>query len=398
MRRHYLMVFLCTLFASAATAQTVTIGSQSVNAGAILNSATPPFTLIDLSHPATANGTINYVSVGWGGGSCTGGFKVKILRPAATNTLTTFTLAGERGPFTALAGRNRVQLTPPLDVQKGDLIAVTMLQTFATCGSAKSWFNSGSTTMRLNGDVSSGSFNGFYFRDQALGARGSDTAEVLEGVIAAAGSVQGANGSFFRTSLQIACPYGGQCTGTIAFHPAGTPFSPADQIIPYTVTGQNGTAYTDVVEHMGKSGLGTLDVISNDGFPPLVIARVYNDSGANGTSGFTEEMIRPADFLRAGDVAILVTPLDTGAFRMNIGVRTLSNAANITIQYADGTVLTKDFPANTFNQLTLAQFGDPAPVPSQQIAIIVNSGELALYASTTDNKTNDSSARFAKRE
>lgn len=394
-----LRISLCILLALPVAAQTVTIGSQAVTAGTALSTAATPFTLVDLSHPATANGSIAYVSVMWVGGSCSSGFKVKFLRPSASNALGNFTLVAERGPFNVQAGRNRVQLTPPVDVEKGDLLAIVMLTPVSTCGSASSSLISNSVVMRLTGDVTVGNLNGIYLRDNALAARGTDTSSVLEGVIAAAGSLPGANGSFFRTSIQLGCPGGGRCNGTLTYHPANAPFSTNDVSIPYTLIGNGAVSFPDIVQTMNQSGLGTLDITSDDGFPPLATARIYNDAGSNGTNGFAEDMIRPADFLKPGDAAILFTPSDLGLFRMSIGVRTLSQNANVSVQFGNGRIsLVKDFPANTFSQVTLNDFGDTDALPNEQISFTVNSGSVAIYASTTDNKTNDSSARFAKRE
>src|SRR6185369_14306240 len=112
-------ILLSILLAIPMAAQNVTAGSQSVTAGPIFNSTPPPYTLIDLSHPATANGSLTAASLGWrGGGPCTGAFKLKVFHPSATNTLTSFTFVGERGPFTAQPGRNHISITPPIDVLK----------------------------------------------------------------------------------------------------------------------------------------------------------------------------------------------------------------------------------------------------------------------------------------
>lgn len=377
-------------------AQSITIGSQSL-AGDVLYGSTPPFTLVDLSHPAAVDGTVNFASVQWNGSNtgCTNAYKVKILHPNSATSLTTFTLVAERGPFTAQPGRNLVSLTPPVAVKKGDLIAVTSLVALNPCGAPVSWLERSASTMLFSGDVSSGSFNGNYRRGEALAARATDTQEVLEGIITAAGSLAGNFGSFFRTSLQIACPGGGTCTGEIVFHPAGVAASPGDQAIPYTVSGSNSVSYDDVVAHMGKSGLGTLDIVSNNGFPPLVTARVYNDQGSSGTSGFTEEMIRTTDVLHPGDLAILVTPADLTNYRVNVGVRTLSSAAKVNVQYGFRSQSDKDFPAYEFQQFSLAGFGDTSPVPNEQIFLFVLSGDVAIYQSITDNKTNDSAIQFA---
>jgi hypothetical protein len=250
--------------------------------------------------------------------------------------------------------------------------------------------------MRIAGDVTSGSFNGFYFRDEAAAARATDTSEVLEGVITAAGSLAGNFGSFFRTSVQVASPGGGTSTGKLIFHPAGVPASATDQAIPYTVSGGNALAFNDIVQQMGKTGLGTIDVISNNGFPPLVTARVYNDT-PTGTSGFTEDMITPREVLRFGDLGILLTPPDLTKFRVNIGVRTFSSPVTINVQYGLRTQSNIDFPANTFRQYSFAELGNATPVENEQIFLSMQSGEAVVYLSTTDNQTNDSSVRFARR-
>ena len=396
--RHKLALLL-SLIALPIAAQNVTVGSQSLS-GTILYNSTPPFTLIDLSHPANVDGTLNYASIFWSGTAtgCTGAFKVKVFHPSSSSTLTTFSLVAERGPFTAQPGRNQVSLTPAIAVQKGDLIGITSFVSRTACGAPVSWLQSNAATLLNSGDVASGSFNGNYRRGEALAVRATDTQEVLEGVVAAAGSLPGNFGSFFRTSLQIACPNGGTCTGQIIFHPAGVPASPSDQAIPYTVSSSAAASYDDIVAHMGKSGLGTLDVVSNNGFPPLVTARIYNDQGASGTSGFTEEMIRTADILHSGDLAILLTPPDLTNYRVNVGVRTLSSGATVNVQYGFRSQSNKDFPANEFQQFALAGFGDTSPIPNEQIFLFVLSGDVAIYQSITDNKTNDSAVIFAKRQ
>jgi len=395
MRTIVLALILASL-ASSLAAQNVVVGTQSLG-GTIAQSANPPFTMIDLSHPAAVDGTMTSASVRWGGKSCTAAFKVKFLRPAPPTTLTTFTLVAERGPFNAVSGKNQLVFTPPVDVHAGDLIAVTSLVTFATCGSPVAIVDSGAAIMRMSGDVTTGSFNGIYQRDESLGARASDTTEILEGVITAAGSLPGNFGSFFRTSVQIASPGGGTSTGKLVFHPAGVAASPNDQALPYTATSGNAISFTDIVQQMGKSGLGTIDVVSNNGFPPIVTARVYNDA-PNGTSGFTEEMITPRDALHFGDTAVLLTPPDLAKFRVNIGVRTFSSPATINVQYGFRSQSNMDFPANTFRQYSLAEFGDTAPLANEQIILTVFNGDAIVYLSTTDNQTNDSSVQFARRQ
>src|SRR5258708_4503684 len=238
--RNITIALLVVCVALTASAQSIVVGTQLLG-GTVGRNSTPPYTLIDLSHPANADGTVTSASVKWFAKSCTGAFKLKFLRPSDPLALTTFTLVAERGPFTALAGRNLLPVSPPVDVKAGDLIAVTALLSFATCGSPTTTLDTGSAVMQIAGDIQSGAFSGTYERGQALAARATDSAEVLEGVIAAAGSLQGNFGSFFRTSLQIANKGGGTSTGKMIFHPAGAPASSNDQAYPSTVSSGNAT-------------------------------------------------------------------------------------------------------------------------------------------------------------
>jgi hypothetical protein len=389
-------VLFISFFAVSAIAQSVVIGSQAPLGGIGFNSQ-PPYTLIDLTHPATADGTLTVVSLKWSFNACTSAFKLKFLRPADQFSLTTFTIVADQGPFNAILGTNQVFLNPPVTVKKGDLIAITALGGLS-CGSPEYAPDPSSVVMQTAGDLQAGAFNfkGTYRRGLALIVRGTDTSEVREGVIAAVGSLAGNFGSYFRTSLQIS-GYG-TSTGTLVFHPAGVPASANDQALPYTV-GAGVTMYiADIVDRMGKSGLGTLDVISNNGNPPIVIARVYNDLGVAGTSGFAEELITSEQMLHPFDYASIMTPPDLTNFRMNIGVRTFASPVTLNIEYGHGGSDAKQFPANTFQQLSLAGFGDTAPTANERILISPIGGDVIVYASTTDNRTNDSSVRFAKRE
>ncbi|HEV7487962.1 MAG TPA: hypothetical protein VGQ65_20005 [Thermoanaerobaculia bacterium] len=386
-----------TCFAVSALAQSVVIGSQAPLGGIGINTQ-PPYTLIDLTHPATADGTLTVVSLKWSSHACTSIFKLKFLRPTDEFSLTTFTVVADQGPFNSVLGTNQVFLNPPVTVKKGDLIAITALGGLATCGSPQITPDPSSVVMQVAGDLQSGAFNfkGTYRRGVALLARGTDTAEVREGVIAAVGSLAGNFGSYFRTSLQIS----GYTTssGILVFHPAGAPSSATDQALPFTVAGGTSTYIPDIVQMMGKSGLGTLDVISNNGNPPLITARVYNDAGVAGTSGFTEELITAEQMLHPFDYTSILTPSDLTNFRMNIGVRTFGSEVTLNIEYGRGGATTKVFPANTFQQYSLADFSGVSPLANERILITTIGGDVVIYASTTDNRTNDSSVRFAKRD
>jgi len=103
---------------------------------------------------------------------------------------------------------------------------------------------------------------------------------------------------------------------------------------------------TDILAVMGLSGVGTMDLVlpvAGSQIPnPIAVVRLYNDGGAAGTSGFTEDLIDPFGerVLLAGATGFLIGPADTSRFRYNIGLRTLSSGASLkaTIHASDGTV------------------------------------------------------------
>src|SRR5688572_28393959 len=127
--RSILVCALVVLDAAAASAQPVVVGGMvSVQSGFIIGFG--PQTFVDLSRPANRNGNLTTASIVWSGvpspASCAAGVRIKILR---RNT-GTFTVVAERGPFAPQVGFFTVALTPPVPVQKGDLLAVVQMQNF----------------------------------------------------------------------------------------------------------------------------------------------------------------------------------------------------------------------------------------------------------------------------
>jgi hypothetical protein len=136
---------------------------------------------------------------------------------------------------------------------------------------------------------------------------------------------------------------------------------------------------------------------------PVVAARIFNDGGAGGTTGFTMSAV-PLDFLlQAGDHGVIFAPADVGRFRMNIGVRTGPSGAvmNVARRNAAGTVvqtLTKVYPATFFEQISGAEFLAATPFgASDSITIQVTAGSAIVYGVTADNTTQDPSIQFATR-
>jgi hypothetical protein len=403
---HKTVAILAFLLVSDLSAQPLTVGTMPTSAPSSVSTvSTAPVSWINLADHATGDGTVNRATVFWSA-ACSGAFKIVFL---TTNTLSTtsYIVRATRGPFNSVAGRNDVTLSPPVTVSRYDLIAVVQLQPFSVCGSPMVESRAGqSFELATNSDVSvSGSVGTSVVRGSGLVlafvAYNSDPQ--LTRVLPAAGAVQG-NGAFFRTSVQLNNQSGSPLTGKLVFHRAGVPATPSDPSLPFSLAPSQTLSYPDVVTTMGTSGLGSLDVLTNGAVPPIVTGRIFSDAGAAGTSGFTEEGLPPGDALQYiySPIGILILPADLTNFRMNIGVRTLEAGATLSVAWysADGTFQGVRngiaYPANYFEQVSVNQFtGSPTLAAGGSLRIQMAAGSAFVYASTTDNRTQDSSMRIA---
>ena len=223
--------------------------------------------------------------------------------------------------------------------------------------------------------------------------------EVLAGHIPVVGSTPGAFESFFKTSLQLLNPGPSTSTGRLVFHPAGTSGDPSDPSLSWTLQPGQLVSYDDVVAALGESGLGSIDVYVGQGQPvPIIITRIFDDAGEDGTSGFTEPLFLPSDLPDQGS-GFLIGPSDTSHFRYNIGIRTLDAPVSVTatVRDSDGNILhsvTRNYRSNYFLQTSAADFLDFSLGDDQSIEIAFTGGGLIVYGATVDNVTNDASAQF----
>ncbi|HEX3582554.1 MAG TPA: hypothetical protein VH087_12380 [Thermoanaerobaculia bacterium] len=398
------LVLLALSLSPTLFAQTVTIGAMP-QTGSTQFTYTPA-TFVDMSHPAATSAAINTATIRWyaSGGTCTNAFKVKFLH---FNTNGTAFVAEERGPFSATRGDVTVQISPPVTVNPGDMIGVTVLQSLDTCGTVQ--FSASEPSQRVwiqqsdigaSGNFSTGSFSW----GLTMGAIGKSATEYLAGVVPAAGATQGV-GAFFRTAMQLT--NGDAATnaiGRLVYHPQGRAASSNDASVSFNLAPGASIAYPDVVTQMGQTGLGSMDVMISQGPLPTVTTRVFSDNGVAGTLGFTEDTFAPEQVLHLAQIAYLTLPADPVNFRMNIGVRTLGDGATIYVTYNDAgghTLATSDakvYPANYFVQVSAADFiGSSNLVANGSIQLYVTAGSAIVYASTTDNRTQDSSIKFAGR-
>jgi len=221
-------------------------------------------------------------------------------------------------------------------------------------------------------------------------------------ILPVVGSTPGANGTFFRTSAQIHNSSSAPIAGRIVFHASGVSGNDADPALFYSLAAGQTQSYADLLPAMGRSGVGSADIEVTSGPAPVVMVRVFNDAGASGTTGFTEEPMRPEDALGPERPGVLLIPSDLVAFRFNIGVRTLEAATSmtLTVRNASGAIVAtvpRSFPAVDHVQQGASEFLGGATLPAGgSVTVAVDSGNAILYGATVDNSTGDPSLQIAR--
>lgn len=402
--RRMILLGLSACFSVTASAQDV--GYLSPRPGFPFLNDAGAFTTVDFSHPAAADGTLTTATVRWDKAppaGCTNAMTLKIVRPFPIPLA--FSVAAERGPFDVVNGFNTVQLIPPVSVSAGDYLAVVQLRGFFCGVLVVTPTESDSRMFQYRSDLPSGTFSGGFLRSgYEFGARASAAVSVLTSIVPVVGSTRGGFGSNFKTSMQLTNAAANPIKGTLVFHPAGRSAQDGDPSLPYSLSTSQTIFYEDVVAQIGQSGLGSMDVMSTASAAPIITVRIYNDGGIAGTSGFTEDVLPPTAALQHEEWSLLAIPADATNFRLNIGVRSLSAGATLFVGAVDkngftvGELLTKSYLPNSFEQNSAQDFLSGLPVPAGgYISISLNTGGAFVYASTTDNRTNDSSIQFAAR-
>ena len=346
-------------------------------------------TFVDLAHPANGAGSLTHAVVRLFG-ICNPAFRIKFIRPNGTN----LNVFAERGPFatsSTAGGLNDVALSPAVTVQPGDLLGVTTLP--GSCLFPIFSASPREVLIRVNGDPAVGTnLTGIsYVFGQGIDARASTSISVVGAVIPAAGAAAGVGNSQFKTDVQLSNNTFGLETGRFIYHRAQVAGASSDPFLAYSVPANSSVLISDVVGKMGLSGVGSIDIVGAVGDLPVASVRVYTDGGADGTSGFTEEVFPPDLALRTNDYVVLQPPADLTKFRMNVGVRTLGQGATISVNGGPP----KSYPATWFEQVGLSAFLANGPASTTGFTTIsVSAGSLFIYASTTDNKTNDSAIKF----
>lgn len=219
-------------------------------------------------------------------------------------------------------------------------------------------------------------------------------------IVPIVGSVAGAFGSRFKTSLRLTANGGGQ-HGRIVFHPIGAIAGDSDPSIPYAFTGAGDSiGFDDVVDYLGRSGLGSLDIVPDDDASstiPLVDVRLYNDT-PGGTFGTSARAVYPFDYLHAPAMTVQIP---TGPFRVNLGVRTLTATAAKVLIY-DTSMRLRTFvdlvwPADYTILAPVDQILGKSVQPGETLLVYFDGGAIPFYT-VTENRTNDPDLVVARPE
>ncbi|HEX3108886.1 MAG TPA: hypothetical protein VHU41_07310 [Thermoanaerobaculia bacterium] len=404
--RLYLLAAIALLFSLSGKAQDVVGGVLTTwnNFGQVGG-----YTIVNLDTPFNTDGqitsfTARFAPVG-GATLCSAGdnFKIRVFRP---NTGNAYQLVAERGTWGEAPQLMTVTLTPPIAVKRGDLLGIAL---FGPGGCALTGtYGTRYHLVQMNGDYTAGSPS--YAVDapgSAMNFRASSASSALVGTLPGAGVTGGAGGASFNTSLSITNPNKEFVTLTVAYRAIGA--APGATPVTATVTVPPlGTKSPKLTDLMSINGVGSIDIYSTGG-TPVVAARIYNDTGS-GTNGFTEPMVEPTAVAHELDRLWLPIPADLSAYRMNIGVRTFANGATFvcdaTTPDGAGGVggFTKTYAANATSLEPLQSFFNNNPgslIPGGSVVCSAvtpsTKADYILYATVTDNRTNDSAMYLAEK-
>lgn len=220
-------------------------------------------------------------------------------------------------------------------------------------------------------------------------------------IVPIVGSTRGQAGSNFRTALQLTNASEQRMAGWLIFHPHAKEGSATDPAIRYDLPAGATVGYPDVIEALGATGFGSLDVLADTVGVPTVVARAFDDQ-VEGTKGVTVPAIPSADVLGRNDDDAIIAPQDLVHFRFNIGVRTLPTGATLNIITRNSAGVERhrhqvEYAATYFEQQPADVFAGIALQPNDSILIEVVAGAAIVYGTTVDNRTNDSAMQVLRR-
>jgi hypothetical protein len=227
----------------------------------------------------------------------------------------------------------------------------------------------------------------------ALPAAAQISVRPADAIVPVVGSTRGQSNANFKTELQLANGTDVALGGWLVLRPRG--LARRYELAPHTTL-----SFADVVADLGATGLGSIDVLADRGVVPTIVARAYDDQ-PTGTTGVTVPAVAADAVLDGADTATLIVPRDLVLYRFNIGVRALGDGATLELVLRGKTGSQRFRRTLTFDEDHFEQQpGDlfvGAPLQADDsIELRVLAGSAIVYATTVDNRTNDSSLQIAR--
>ena len=202
-------------------------------------------------------------------------------------------------------------------------------------------------------------------------------------IVPLAGKANAMNGGSYATALIVAgtalgCTHQQPCNpaptdklyqGQIVFRPLGQPSSDSDPSMPYAINGDETLTFDDVMDKLGTTGLGSIEVIPKAGYPTPQVDAIIDSRLANGQhSSVRVGGAWGRDYLDTfGTVSVGIRNADDT--RLAIGVRTYSTLTRLSIDHLAATGETID------NQQVSVDSGTTALVPVQSLFPGIKAGD-----------------------
>lgn len=221
-------------------------------------------------------------------------------------------------------------------------------------------------------------------------------------LIPAAGSLQGANGTFFRSDLVLLNYRASGQRVQLQWMPQNVPGSTVAPVI-FTIPAQSGINSEDFVAAvLHQSGIGALlitaitDTGATDGNAELVATSRIWTPQPNAATGTNSQQFNgiPVSDINSGTLAMLGHRRDS-RYRTNVGIVNLSGQTQTfrvdTLTSNGVETQNVDVPAQSFNQTSLP--GADSTLPLQilvtNISATNRTTQFQSYASSVDNVTGD---------
>lgn len=233
--------------------------------------------------------------------------------------------------------------------------------------------------------------------------------DTVRAVLPVAGSLAGLNGSRYETRLTLQNDWSVPIAGRVVFHPTGKSGAPDDPSLRYELQPGEVKNWDDVVQAMGASGLGSIDIVPEQQsflFRPLpnVRAQVISVAAGGGEYGTDIPLISTLSPFHGSiwnGVAPSIRVDDAGGRkRLSLGVRTLGDSTSVVLILRAPDQTTRDtyaviLPPDYHEQRPIAAWFKTPPQPGDRIQISVGrrsdqlNGGAIVYIAETDNVTND---------